>query len=71
MVLFSTDWHSPNSVDKYDCQNLNGRDAEQVHSIIYKVSCIGGGWTHVSVYEWKKIKWVEPNNVNKVIAELS
>ncbi len=29
------DWHSPNSVDKYYCQNLNGRNANaksQIHS---------------------------------------
>ena len=28
-------WHSPNSVDKYYCQNLNGRNANaksQIHS---------------------------------------
>ena len=28
-------WHSPNSVDKYFCQNLNGRNANaksQIHS---------------------------------------
>ncbi len=33
--LFSTNWHSPNSVDKYYCQNLNGRNANaksQIHS---------------------------------------
>ena len=31
----SFDWHSPNSVDKYYCQNLNGRNANaksQIHS---------------------------------------
>ena len=30
-----TTWHSPNSVDKYYCQNLNGRNANaksQIHS---------------------------------------
>ncbi len=29
-----TNWHSPNSVDKYYCQNLNGRNANaksQIH----------------------------------------
>jgi hypothetical protein len=29
------EWHSPNSVDKYYCQNLNGRNANaksQIHS---------------------------------------
>jgi hypothetical protein len=29
-----TGWHSPNSVDKYYCQNLNGRNANaksQIH----------------------------------------
>ena len=33
-VALST-WHSPNSVDKYYCQNLNGRNANaksQIHS---------------------------------------
>ena len=32
---FFTPWHSPNSVDKYYCQNLNGRNANaksQIHS---------------------------------------
>jgi hypothetical protein len=34
-TLFLSDWHSPNSVDKYYCQNLNGRNANaksQIHS---------------------------------------
>jgi hypothetical protein len=33
--LFISLWHSPNSVDKYYCQNLNGRNANaksQIHS---------------------------------------
>ena len=32
---YFADWHSPNSVDKYYCQNLNGRNANaksQIHS---------------------------------------
>ena len=31
---FPKTWHSPNSVDKYYCQNLNGRNANaksQIH----------------------------------------
>ena len=34
-VSSSAAWHSPNSVDKYYCQNLNGRNANaksQIHS---------------------------------------
>ena len=34
-IKFRTYWHSPNSVDKYYCQNLNGRNANaksQIHS---------------------------------------
>jgi SOS-response transcriptional repressor LexA len=34
-ALRRSGWHSPNSVDKYYCQNLNGRNANaksQIHS---------------------------------------
>ena len=34
-VSNNLNWHSPNSVDKYYCQNLNGRNANaksQIHN---------------------------------------
>ena len=35
LIVGPSEWHSPNSVDKYYCQNLNGRNANaksQIHS---------------------------------------